>query len=134
MLGVSNTGAAGTGRAPQPDAEAVRVRETGRQLYADHCAACHGAAARGDGPAAASLRRPPTDLTRYARANGGVFPAERLRTVVDGRGVGAHGSVEMPVWGSVFKAAAGSESAARSRIEAIVAYLRSLQERPGDDR
>ena len=54
--------------------------------------------------------------------------------VGDGRGVGAHGSVEMPVWGSVFKAAAGSESAARSRIEAIVAYLRSLQERPGDDR
>ena len=102
-------------------------------LYAEHCASCHGDAGRGDGPAAASLRRPPTDLTRYAEANGGVFPAEQMRTVVDGRGVGAHGSVEMPVWGSVFKTTAGSEAAARSRIDAILIYVRSLQQRRGDE-
>lgn len=106
--------------------------DTGRTLYREHCASCHGGDGRGDGPMTASLRERPTDLTGYARANGGVFPDERLRRVIDGRGVGAHGSVEMPVWGSVFKATAGGETAARARIDAIVGYLRALQERAGD--
>lgn len=35
----------------------------GARLYAEHCAACHGAAGRGDGPAAAGLKVPPADLT-----------------------------------------------------------------------
>lgn len=34
----------------------------GQALFATNCAACHGAGARGDGPVAASLRRPPADL------------------------------------------------------------------------
>jgi hypothetical protein len=81
------------------------------------------------------LRRRPTDLTQYARANGGVFPSERTRRVIDGRDVGAHGSVEMPVWGDVFKRTIpDGERAARERIDAIVAYLESIQERRGEDR
>lgn len=36
---------------------------SGRALYVDHCAACHGAGGRGDGPAGASLPRPPADLS-----------------------------------------------------------------------
>lgn len=118
----------------QPDASTMKARAAGRVLYTEHCAGCHGASARGDGPAADSLRRRPSDLTGFSQANGGVFPAERLRRVIDGRGVGAHGSVEMPVWGSTFKAVAGSEQAARERIDAILAYLQSIQERTGDAR
>src|SRR5512139_1054715 len=109
----STIASAGAG---QPDAATLKLRAEGRTLYSDHCAGCHGASGRGDGPAADSMRRPPTDLTGYAHANGGVFPTERLRTVIDGRGVGAHGSVQMPVWGSVFKGASGSEGAVRERI------------------
>jgi mono/diheme cytochrome c family protein len=123
-----------TARLAQPDAATVKARAEGRVLYVDHCAGCHGASGRGDGPAADSLRRRPSDLTGYSQANGGVFPTERLRRVIDGRGVGAHGSVEMPVWGSAFKAVAGSEQAARDRIAAILAYLQSIQERTGDAR
>jgi mono/diheme cytochrome c family protein len=130
-IGVAVGTSSGSGDA-QSDAATLKQRAAGRTLYMDHCAGCHGASGRGDGPAAASLRRTPTDLTGYAHANGGVFPTERLRTVIDGRGVGSHGSVDMPVWGSVFKSVAGSEAAARERIDAIVAYVRSLQERPGD--
>jgi putative copper export protein/mono/diheme cytochrome c family protein/peroxiredoxin len=35
----------------------------GLQLYADHCALCHGTEGYGDGPAAAGLRPRPADLT-----------------------------------------------------------------------
>ncbi len=34
----------------------------GRQLYATHCAACHGQTGQGEGPAAAGLRRRPANL------------------------------------------------------------------------
>jgi mono/diheme cytochrome c family protein len=118
--------------AGQPSPDEVKARAAGRALYVEHCASCHGTAARGNGPAADSLRRPPTDLTGFSRSNGGVFPSEQLRQVIDGRGVGAHGSVEMPVWGYVFRATAGSEPAARERIDAILRYLQSIQERVGD--
>ena len=40
---------------------------SGREVYLRHCAACHGELGTGDGPVAASLRRPPTDLTAIAR-------------------------------------------------------------------
>lgn len=36
--------------------------ETGRTLYQQNCASCHGATGRGDGPAAASLNPAPSDL------------------------------------------------------------------------
>lgn len=39
----------------------------GRASYERHCAACHGAAGTGNGPAAASLLPPPADLTLHAR-------------------------------------------------------------------
>ncbi|MCC7242665.1 MAG: cytochrome c [Acidobacteria bacterium] len=120
--------------ASQPSAAELKARAEGRALYTEHCASCHGPAARGNGPAADSLRRLPTDLTGFSQANGGVFPSERLRQVIDGRGVGSHGSVEMPVWGSVFKATAGNEQSARARIEAILTFLQSIQERVGEDR
>jgi high-affinity iron transporter len=35
----------------------------GRETYTTHCAACHGDAGKGDGPAAAGLNPPPGDLT-----------------------------------------------------------------------
>jgi copper transport protein len=35
----------------------------GQALFAQNCASCHGAGAKGDGPAAASLKPPPVDLT-----------------------------------------------------------------------
>jgi mono/diheme cytochrome c family protein len=34
----------------------------GRRLYQENCAACHGAAGRGDGPAGVNLDPPPADL------------------------------------------------------------------------
>ena len=41
---------------------------SGAALYASHCAACHGTAGQGDGPAAAGLDPPPVDFTDSERA------------------------------------------------------------------
>ncbi len=44
--------------------------ERGKNLYATNCTACHGQQGRGDGPIAATLPVPPTDLTYPVRAEG----------------------------------------------------------------
>ena len=89
---------------------------------------CHGRAGRGDGPMVAQLRKAPPDLTKYTARNGGVFPAERLRRIIDGRDVSAHGDPAMPVWGDVFRRTAG-DTAARERVDALVTFVEGLQER-----
>ncbi|HEY8393814.1 MAG TPA: CopD family protein [Thermaerobacter sp.] len=48
---------------PNPLPPAPEVLERGREIYALHCASCHGPAGRGDGPAAAGMVPPPADLT-----------------------------------------------------------------------
>jgi len=48
----------------------------GAALYPQHCATCHGAEGRGDGPAARGLRIPPADLTAehlWAHSDGEMF-------------------------------------------------------------
>ncbi|MDE2466187.1 MAG: cytochrome c [Alphaproteobacteria bacterium] len=40
-----------------------QVLARGRKLYADNCAACHGANGNGDGPAGRELNPPPADLS-----------------------------------------------------------------------
>jgi hypothetical protein len=106
---------------------------SGREVYLRHCAACHGASGRGDGPVAASLTRPPTDLTTIARRAGGRFDERRVMQIIDGRVlVAEHGTREMPVWGVVFEEElegepyTGYTSLLRSRN--LTDYLRSLQE------
>jgi mono/diheme cytochrome c family protein len=114
--------------AAAPASAANAATPDGAALFRGYCANCHGAAGRGDGAMAGQLRRVPPDLTTFAMRNGGVFPAERVRQVVDGTGVAAHGDREMPVWGAVFKRANGGDAAAR--IDAIIRFLQGLQQRP----
>ena len=80
---------------------------------------------------AMQLRRMPPDLTQFTRRNGGVFPSELVYRIVDGREVMSHGDREMPVWGDAFRMATGGSAAGgvKARIDAIVQYLASIQER-----
>ena len=111
-------------------APSTAANDPGNQLFRTHCATCHGPDGRGNGPMADQLVRKPPDLTQYTARNGGVFPSERLRSIIDGRGVPAHGGLEMPVWGNVFKRDAGStEESVKARIDAIVRYLAGIQAR-----
>jgi mono/diheme cytochrome c family protein len=105
----------------------------GRDLFDTHCASCHDRSGTGGGPAAAAMRRLPPDITGLALANGGVFPVERVRRVVDGRDVESHGNREMPVWGKTFKTSGTgmSEAAVRARIASIIEYLKAIQRARG---
>lgn len=106
---------------------------TGKGLYLQHCAACHGESGDGNGPLAASLNRPPADLRRIAARNAGHFDESDVMATIDGRkNVAAHGPREMPVWGAVFTEENRAEhypaytSLLHSR--ALTDYLRSIQE------
>ncbi|MEP7310490.1 MAG: cytochrome c [Acidobacteriota bacterium] len=104
----------------------------GRALFVTHCASCHGVSGRGDGPGAGEFKHQPPDLTQFAKRNGGVFNDAAIYRIVDGRTVKAHGNMEMPVWGDAFKWREGlDEDAIKARIEALVRYVATLQERAG---
>jgi len=102
----------------------------GKDTYAAYCAACHGAAGKGNGPAAPALKMPVPDLTTLAQRHGGTFDAtgiERQITGVD-KVPAAHGDLAMPIWGPIFKStAADSETVAKLRAVNLVGYLKTIQ-------
>ncbi len=121
--------------------------DLGKREYMSNCATCHGLTGRGDGPYLQFMMDGeyvvPTlpDLTVLARNNGGVFPSDRVREVIDGRlELKAHGPRDMPIWGidygkeaaeyyrQVFQVS-DAETFVRARIGALVAYIRSIQRR-----
>jgi mono/diheme cytochrome c family protein len=114
-----------------------RPLDIGKGEYEAACATCHGLNGKGDGPAARQLNVKVPDLTVLGRNNQGVFPFDRVYQVIDGRQeVRGHGSREMPVWGHAFRQQTSvyfysvpydDESAARSRILALVEYVYRLQ-------
>lgn len=100
----------------------------GRDSFQAYCAPCHGVGGRGDGPVAAALRARPSDLTTLARQSGGAFPGDRVRNFVTGTGraLAAHGTTEMPIWGTMFSSFE-SDARVRERIGNLVTYIESLQ-------
>jgi len=108
--------------------------DLGSRLFRTHCATCHGSNARGNGPLSGQLRQTPPDLTKYTARNGGVFPSERVYRIIDGRDIASHGDREMPVWGDAFRSTRDglTEGSAKMRIDAIVRYLRGIQERAAE--
>ncbi len=117
---------------PARSACADEVAE-GRAQFKRYCASCHGVEADGHGFVAPALAHPPGDLRHLGEGNDTSLLADRLVRAIDGRTVVvAHGEREMPVWGEQFgdiQAAEGAprEAAVRARVNAIVAYLLSIQ-------
>lgn len=105
---------------------------SGKKMYTDYCAACHGLDGKGRGPAAAALKTPPANLALLAKNNGGKYPAEHVAAILSfGVEKNAHGNKEMPVWGPLFESLDWSsgtkEVEAKQRINRLNSYLESLQ-------
>jgi mono/diheme cytochrome c family protein len=133
-LGGMMTGAIASSADGQAGAQSAGSKTVpGSTIYMQYCATCHGTSGKGDGVVAPHLRRRPTDLTKITSQNKGVFPADRLARVIDGREAArTHGSSDMPVWGDAFKKTSdgGDEEIVKLRIRELVRYIESIQERP----
>jgi mono/diheme cytochrome c family protein len=102
-------------------------RNAGKLDYQATCASCHGKTGKGDGPLVPDLKTQPPDLTMLAKNNDGVFPSGVLYRIIDGRKtIRAHGTYDMPVWGSLFRSSA-SEDTVKQRISSLIDYLKSIQ-------
>jgi len=101
---------------------------SGAELYKQHCATCHGADLRGTGPVPSPYREPP-DLTTLAQRHGGKFPDAYVANVLrNGAILPEHGPAEMPVWGTVFRAAGGLDATqVTDRIAKLTNYIKSVQ-------
>ena len=102
---------------------------SGPVMFRAYCAACHGLDGKGDGPAASALKKRPANLTQLALKHGGKFPegyvTMKLKTF-DGP---SHGSESMPIWGPLLSSVSHDTGEVQLRINNIVAYIASLQEK-----
>lgn len=105
----------------------------GRDLFLTYCAGCHGREGKGDGPVASAMKTVPSDLTTLARRNGGPYPASLVEATLNGtRQISittAHGTLKMPIWGSIFRQLDTNESVAKVRVQNLIKYLESIQVR-----
>jgi mono/diheme cytochrome c family protein len=102
---------------------------SGEKTFVKYCASCHGTDGTGNGPVAGNLKPPPTNLTTLSKKNEGKYPPGFVAAVLKfGRNVAAHGSQDMPVWGSLFKTIDPvHDPTAQKHVDDVVAYIESLQ-------
>jgi mono/diheme cytochrome c family protein len=109
----------------------------GKREYDSNCASCHGLKGKGDGPYKPFLTKSPSDLTVLSKKNGGVFPIDRVYSIIDGREQigGGHGG-DMPVWGREYSLKGGEayfdvpydpQAYVRTRILSLAEYISRLQ-------
>lgn len=127
---------AGAQEKPTPVVKKVPMKRTsptsGKEMYTEYCASCHGVDGKGNGPAAAALKTPPADLTTLARRSEDTqFPRERVAVILrNGTNLAAHGSSDMPVWGALFKSLDPTHDIqVQQRIKNLNDYLVSIQDK-----
>ena len=124
-----NTIGAGQQTAIKP----VPVRPTspasGKEMFTQYCAACHGRDGKGGGPAASALKLPPPDLTALAKHNDAKFPGAHVASTLQfGSNMPAHGTREMPIWGPLLQSLKRTDDAqVKQRIANLTDYIKSLQ-------
>lgn len=107
---------------------------TGRNDFMTLCVDCHSPGGKGDGPLAEGLSQKPTDITRVAANNGGVFPKARVMSHIDGFTMG-RGETPMPAFGDLldgrnvmYDSGDGIPTPTPWRLVALMEYVEGLQE------
>ena len=103
----------------------------GAQIFRNYCAACHGTDGRGHGPASVALKHAVPDLTLISQRNGGKFPRQQVKDIIEGKESGplAHGNREMPIWGPIFHDVESDEDWGEVRLDAVTKHLESIQQK-----
>src|SRR5579864_4327279 len=118
--------------ANKPELKKTAIKQTspasGEEMFAQYCAACHGADGKGNGPAAPAMKSTPMDLTQLAKQHDGKFPANKVFAVLKfGNGGGPHGSADMPVWGPLFQSLDKyQDGIVQQRVSNLVGYIETL--------
>lgn len=105
----------------------------GAAIYAENCAQCHGPAGKGDGPWAAGMTPPPSDLTQLTMD--GEFPRAHVLSVIDGYDRTGLPGKDMPEFGLLLEGDTvpvdvgdGVLTPTPRPLAALMAYLESIQE------
>jgi len=110
----------------------VNISTSGLEQYNAYCAGCHGVDGRGAGRASQYCTVKPSNLTKLAENNKGVYPEQRVCEVLrNGTGHLAHGVGYMPVWKPLLTSMNGdAPETTEQRIKNLASYIETLQERP----
>jgi mono/diheme cytochrome c family protein len=102
---------------------------SGKDMFKEYCAVCHGTEGKGDGPAASALMKRPADLTQLTRKNNGTFPELHVMNFITGQDVlASHGSRDMPIWGDLFRSLSpNDQEIVKLRVNNLMEYVKSLQ-------
>ena len=113
---------------PVPREPTLPKTTVGSELFRFYCSNCHGLDAKGR-PAAAATHEAAPDLTVLAMNSGGVFPSDAVRDVIANGGSrhSAHGTPDMPVWGTIFRAFEPNDAMVAVRIDNLVHHLETIQ-------
>ncbi|SIT03950.1 Cytochrome c [Roseivivax lentus] len=112
---------------------------SGRALFAENCAGCHGSDATGGGPGASPGTTPP-DLTRIAARRDGIWPMLEVMSIIDGYAKGTNPRAGMPAFSGFldpplvpFDTGNGVTVEAPRNLIALVEYLETIQSPPPTD-
>jgi mono/diheme cytochrome c family protein len=101
---------------------------SGKAMFTEYCASCHGESGTGNGPAASAFKKAPADLTQLSAHNGGKFPEAKVSRYIKGDDVVvSHGSRDMPIWGDVFHSMSTDSSVVAQRVFNLTNYVKSIQ-------
>jgi mono/diheme cytochrome c family protein len=119
--------------AQKQDKTTSSTRDTveGAKIFQYHCAMCHGTDGRGHGPDAVVLKHPVPDVTLISQRNGGKFPYQRVKKIIEGQENGwlAQGDREMPIWGPIFHRVESDQDWGEVRLDAITRHMESIQQK-----
>jgi mono/diheme cytochrome c family protein len=109
----------------------ARTSVEGAEIFQYHCAMCHGSDGRGHGPDSVVLKHAVPDLTLISQRNGGKFPYQRVKEIIEGEktGLRSQGDREMPIWGPIFHQVESDQDWGEVRLDAITKHMESIQQK-----